>query len=250
MTSRPAINNSPRRGKRVGSRARGVIRHTRGLGKDDHVCWRYDDPAEFRLRAGEFLADGLAAGQRVLYVGAAEPQALTGELSAVEGVREAVAAGAACVASVRGTYLGGTVVDPDEQVASYRELTEQALVDGFSGLRVAADATALVATAEQVNTFARYEHRIDRYMARQPFAAMCAYDAGQRGADTVAQIACMHPATNPSAAPFRLHATDRPGCVAAVAGELDLATAELWPRAWLAPARGRSTASSSSTPPS
>jgi len=37
-----------------------------GLPSNDHLCWPFDGFAEFRARAAEFLADGLALGRRAL----------------------------------------------------------------------------------------------------------------------------------------------------------------------------------------
>lgn len=218
------------------------MEHARTLGVHDHLCWGYDDPAEFPARAAEFLVDGLAAGQRVLYVGGGDPDALIEQLRGVDALEEALAAGSAQVASLDARYPVGTVVQPVEQVRAYVELTELALEAGFTGFRVAADVTPLVRTSEQLDAFARYEHRIDREMVARPLAALCAYDRAELGADVIAQTACMHASTSTGTSPFRLHGTDRSGCAVAISGELDLVSAEWWPlalaRAGLRPIAG------------
>lgn len=209
----------------------------RGLGVHDHVCWCFDTRAEFRARAAEFLADGLRAGQRVLYIAGGEPGALAAELRQVRGWDDALTSGAAGVASVEGTYTARAVVDPAQQVVTYAQLTEQALAEGFRGLRLAADATSLVRTADQVEAFARYEHLVDSYMASAPLSALCAYDRTELGQARIEQIACMHPIANSGAAAFRVHAGGRPGCAAAVSGNVDAASAKLWTHAlrWARP---------------
>lgn len=212
-------------------RATGAVDHGRGFGVHDHVCWRYDDTAEFRARAIEFLVDGVLAGQRVLYVGPATPDALLADLRGNPVLTEALAYGTATVADVTATYPGGVAVDPFTQAAAYAEATEQAVTDGFTGFRVAADATSLVRTPAQAETFARYEHLVDRYTAHRPFAAMCAYDRAELGDELVADLACMHSAASRGATGFRLSGTARPGCVAAVGGEIDLVEAAGWRRA-------------------
>jgi anti-anti-sigma regulatory factor len=109
----------------------------------------------------------------------------------------------------------------------YATATELAVAAGFTGLRVAADATTLVRTPEQLDAFARYEHLIDRYMLTAPFSALCAYQRTQIGEESIAALACMHPGASPNATPFWLHATAEGGCAAAIGGELDLATRDL-----------------------
>ena len=37
-----------------------------------HLCWVFDDHADFRAAAVEFLADGLARGRRVRYIAAGD----------------------------------------------------------------------------------------------------------------------------------------------------------------------------------
>jgi hypothetical protein len=128
------------------------------------------------------------------------------------------------IAPIDQFYPAGSVVEPAAQVAAYAELTEDARRAGYSGLRVAVDVTTLVATPEQRDAFARYEHLIDRYMRHAPFAAMCAYDRAEHDEGSIAELACMHPVTNRDATLFRLHASPRKDCAASIAGELDMST--------------------------
>ncbi|MEV6829539.1 MEDS domain-containing protein [Amycolatopsis sp. NPDC051102] len=197
----------------------------------DHVCRGYRERAEFVSRAQEFLAEGLAAGERVLYVAPGDEAALTGQLREDGRCGEGLESGAVQVASVDSTYTTGTVVDPAGQVELYAAATSEALAAGFTGLRVAADATSLVRTPAQVDAFARYEHLVDHYMAAHPMSAMCGYDVGELGGEVVAQLGCMHPAASAGVTPFHLHGHARDGSAAALDGDLDLESRELWPLA-------------------
>lgn len=181
--------------------------------------------------AQEFLAEGLAAGERVLYVAPGDEAALTGQLRADERCDEGLDRGAVQVASVDATYATDAVVDPAGQVERYAAATSEALAAGFTGLRVAADATSLVRTPAQVDAFARYEHLVDHYMAGHPMSAMCGYDLAELGGDVVAQLACMHPTAHEGGAPFHLHGHARDGSAAALDGELDVESRRLWPLA-------------------
>ncbi len=182
----------------------------------DHRCWAFESADEFRARAREFLRDGLAQGTQVWFVAPGEPE--------LDGLDEALRTGAARVVSLDDTYAVGTVVDPDEQTRSYAEATEAALAAGYTGLRVAADCTTLVATPEQLDAFARYEHTVDRYAAAGTFSAMCGYDRGRVDDEAVARVACLHPVGNADPG-FRLFGSA--SAAAALAGELDLYTEQL-----------------------
>jgi MEDS: MEthanogen/methylotroph, DcmR Sensory domain/STAS domain len=198
----------------------GVIELVRGFGPHDHLCWAYDDPAAFRSRAREFLSEGLAQGLRVGYVA-------EGDGGELRDLGEAVR-----IESLEARYPAHTVIDPAGQAEAYATATEDALTDGFAGLRVVADVTRLVRSAEQLDAFARYEHLVDRYMAGRPFSALCAYDLKELGEDTIAQLAGLHPVANTEASRFRLHAPADPALGdLSLSGELDLLSRELFPLA-------------------
>lgn len=185
-----------------------------------HICLAFTDPAEFGARAARFLADGLDRGLRVRLVVGEGGDDLADRVGRLLDPRP----GAFEVATLTDAYRDGQVaVDPSQQVRAYAAATDAALTAGFTGLRVAADATSLVGTPTQLDAFARYEHLVDRYMVGHPFSAMCGYRHPDVGADTVAQLACLHPQADPEPA-FRLHAGPT-GTV--LSGEVDLAGRQL-----------------------
>lgn len=205
-------------------RQSGFVDTAEGLGRHDHVCWTFDDPAAFRREAARFLADGLAAGQRVLYLSDGDADA---ELAAFDGFAAAAATGAARAGRIGAAYAGDAGLDPDTQARAYAQATEEALAAGYTGLRVAADVTSLVRTDATRAVFARYEHLVDRYMTGRPFAALCGYHRTVLGAAAVAEVACLHPLASRGATPLRLFPSAEPAISAVLAGEVDLAGHEL-----------------------
>ncbi|MEU8006189.1 MEDS domain-containing protein [Catellatospora sp. NPDC049111] len=208
-------------------RRTGFVDAVDGLGRHDHICWVFDTLEAFRSVAGRFLADGLAAGQQVIYLADA---AVPTDLDHVDGFAEARSRGAARVQDL-GIYEIDRPVDPLVQAQAYAQATEQSIADGYTGLRVAAEVTPLVRTPAQLAAFTRYEHLVDAYMVTRPFAAMCGYDSRRLSADTLAELACMHPLASRASAPLRLFPSDRPGITAALAGEVDLNGRELLAKA-------------------
>ncbi|GGU18480.1 MEDS domain-containing protein [Lentzea flava] len=203
-------------------RTSGVTDVVVGLNPNDHLCWPFDDFAEFRARAAEFLADGLQLGQRACYV--ARGDDLATHLEAEPVLAEAVRDGRVDVVSLESRYRTSTTVTPEEQVEAYAEATRAAVRDGFTGLRVAADATALVLSPGSLDAFCRYEHLIDRYMTTEPFSAMCAYHRAELSEPAIARLSSLHPVNNARCAPFRLHATEDG---IALHGEVDGVSREL-----------------------
>lgn len=201
----------------------GVSGASQGVGPHIHLCQVFDDHADFRAAAVEFLADGLARGLRVRYIAPPDEAALRADLAPLTALPQAHRSGAVEVMSVGGTYAGPEAcVDVRTQVDSYTADTRAALADGFAGFRVAAEVTVLVRTPAQLDAFARYEHQADRLMTREPFTAMCGYRRAELGDDAVEQLACLHPGGGAAQAPFRVHATR--GADLAFSGELDLTT--------------------------
>lgn len=206
-------------------RTTGVIENARGLGLHDHVCWAFDDQDDFRYRVREFLEEGLELGQRVWYVAPGDVETLADDLRGLAGMDLALRTGAAQVVSVDTAYPVGTVIEPAAQVQAFVMAATQAVMAGFTGLRVAADTTPLVRTAAQLDAFARYEYLVDRCIASQPLTGMCAYNRVELGEDVIGQLACLHPNINRGTAQFRLHTSHQ--ATASLNGELDMTTVEL-----------------------
>jgi hypothetical protein len=116
------------------------------------------------------------------------------------------ARGAIRVICLEEIYGAGGPVDPAEVISRYAAATQEALADGYQGLRVSADVTDLVRAPDQHDAFARCEFLLERYSARHPLSAMCEYrrDLG----DAVTQFACMHAAVPAGLTPFQVFACD------------------------------------------
>lgn len=199
-----------------------------GAGPQDHVCWSYRGAGEMRRAIVAFLRDGIDRGLRVEYVASSDLPEMRADLAGLGDLDELIDLGVLGISPVTRRYGDDAVVVPAEQVAAYAAMTDAARADGFAGHRVAAEATALVRTHEQRDVFSRYEHLIDRYMADNPFSAMCVYDARVLGTDGLAEIACMHPLTQVRVSPFQLFATEDG---VALRGEVDLGSRDLFSRA-------------------
>ncbi|NES31577.1 STAS domain-containing protein [Micromonospora terminaliae] len=184
-----------------------------------HLCVAYDDPAALDARAVAHLAAGLAAGEQVWLVGPGDPDVLAGRLARLPGRDTALSRRALRLVPVERAYRHDEIVDPEKQVRAYAAATRDALAAGYTGLRVVAEATALVRSPAQRAAFARYEHLIDHWMRRHPMSAVCAYDRRELGDAAIAELACMHPETNADVL-FRLHAGGG-DAVVELGGELD-----------------------------
>jgi anti-anti-sigma regulatory factor len=225
----PHIVPPYRRSAVTPARSAGLVNHVRGLGPHDHVCWAFDDRANFRSRACEFIADGLAQGLRVKYIGGGPEESLLADLNRLDDLMGSIGRGALQVSSLEAAYPPGSVLYPAERFSALTKAVADALTAGFNGLRVVAEVTSLVRTSEQLEAFAAQEHVSDRLMVTLPYSAMCALNRRELGADSAEALACLHPIATRGSTLFRMYTTDNGDL--ALAGELDASVSAQFTRA-------------------
>jgi anti-anti-sigma regulatory factor len=161
------------------------------------VCCLYDDVGEFRRRLAAFFAAGLRAGCRVAYAGSGGEEGSRADLAGLPDLDRRLADGSVRILSLPDG--DAHPVDPDRVVGLYAAATEQALADGFRGLRVGSDGSELVRSPAHLDAMARCEFLADRYMAGHALSALCGYRLGL-GHETVKELASLH-ATGSSGGP-------------------------------------------------
>ncbi|OBI43719.1 hypothetical protein A5707_04850 [Mycobacterium kyorinense] len=201
-------------------RRHGVLSSAAGLGPFAHLGWGYCGQEEFRVRAGEYISDGLAADQCIEYVADRDGQSLRAELAEI-GFDDAVKSGRIHVTPAEDffAFTSDGLVDPRATIAKRLGATEHAVSTGYSGLRAAVDDTPVARTPEQREALACYEQLLDREMLTAPFSALCAYDTTVLR-DAAGELICLHPFVGGGAVGFRLFAEQDAGF--ALAGEIDV----------------------------
>ena len=184
----------------------GPVESYRGFGLQDHLCWVHGDRGDYRPRLTEFFREGLERGLRVAYLGSGNAGELREHLDGLVDVGPLLTREAIRVISFGEIYGAGAPVDPTKVIERYAAATQEALADGYQGLRISADVTDLVRAPEQQDAFARCEFLLERYSSRHPLSAMCEYRL-ELG-DAVAQFACMHAAVPAGLTPFQVFACD------------------------------------------
>jgi hypothetical protein len=131
-----------------------------------HLAWAFNGPAEFEVGAISFLTAGQGKGERLLFI-SASPDADRFPADLLEG-------GALRLASTGEVY--GRRLDADAQRDAFVAVLEEALAEGYSGLRVAADNTPLVADPDLVDAWVRWEITAEDFMATSPVTGLCGFD--------------------------------------------------------------------------
>ena len=193
-------------GQTAAMRMIGPIESPRGFGLQDHLCWVHGDLWDYRPRLTEFFSEGLERGLQVAYLGAGNVEELREHLDRFIDVGPLLTREALRVISFDEIYRAGEPVVPAEVIKKYAAATQEALTDGYRGLRISADVTDLVRAPEQQDAFARLEFLLERYSSRHPLSALCEYRL-ELG-DAVTQFACMHAAVPAGLTPFQVFACD------------------------------------------
>jgi hypothetical protein len=174
-------------------RAHGRLSEAPDAGAADHFCWVYDDDRDLGTAVGRFLSGGLARGERLLVVGDGIIETLHRDTLPFGGADALFASGALATLSVAEAYDGSGQFTPEQQLAFYGAATQKAIDDGYTGLRVAADGSALAADPASRPALVRWEHMADDFVAQgSGFTAMCAY-RGDLSPEALADVASVHP---------------------------------------------------------
>lgn len=195
-------------------------------GASGHACWGFADRSSFHQAAVDFLVDGQRFGQRLLYFSSEQREVQRAALAPLGDVDLMLEEGRLSLAHVDEIHDPSRPIDPEIQLAGYAAQTNQALSEGYTGLRAAADATALVIDPARREAHVRWESVADRYMSSHPLSALCAYDQNAIPGDLLADLQCVHPASRDGErpSPFRLAYLD--DHTLALEGEVDTFSAK------------------------
>lgn len=180
----------------------------------DHIGWVFSGAEAFDTLALPFLAEGAARRELLMYVSESPSASTAASLLSRFGPA------AVRVASVREVYGASGLVNAAAQRATFTSALADAQAAGFSGIRVAADNSALVTDERRLAAWIRWEHVADRFMAERKVTGLCAFDSRRVDVNRLRHLSTLHPlsaASDPSPQ-FRLF-TDGPNL--ALEGDID-----------------------------
>lgn len=189
----------------------------------EHYCWAYRDHAEFFEVLHWFIAGGLSQNQRVAcFVPAGQLEPLRRSLRTTIPIDEVEDSQALILGTFESAYMPDGSFDQEQRIASYERLVRSAQRDGYEGLRVMGDATAILRDPAARESWPGYELRADLLTKQEPLIALCAYDQTTCDDQGMRMIRSLHPDLIGSwdAEPlFHLHASRSGGL--RISGEVD-----------------------------
>jgi len=154
----------------------------------DHIGWVFSGPDEFANLASPFLAEGASLNERLMYVAPDPNPGSLADLVDVISDRDALQ-----VASIAEVYGSSGVVDASSQRATFVDVLREALAEGYSGIRVAADNSSLVLDPHRLEAWIAWELVADRFMSENPVTGLCAFDQDLVDVGTLRHLATLHP---------------------------------------------------------
>lgn len=149
------------------------------LRSGDHAAFLYRSPDELLDLVVPYLREGLAAGDKVVYVAddldASRVSAALRE-SGVD-VDGDTRAGRLVVTSSTDAFFPGGRFDPDDAIAGVRGLLAQARADGFRRVRFSVEMTYLLRDVPGIERGVEFEARVnDEVFAGTPVVCICTFN--------------------------------------------------------------------------
>ena len=161
----------------------------------DHLCLIYESPEEQLGAAIPYVAQGIAKGERVIYV--TDETSIDTICDAVQArgvdVRGALSGGALEFVTSRDAYLRDGYFTPEGMIAHLSEHEQRAKADGFSALRVTAEMTWALGNEEGVERILEYESLVNRFFQKRESSAICQYNRQRFPAKIIRGIIHTHP---------------------------------------------------------
>ena len=143
----------------------------------DHVCTLYSSPEEQLRAAIEYIREGLARGERCLYVCCEHD--LTSFRAALKragiDVKAEEARGAILLLTKHDGHLKTGAFDPAAMIAMLTAAVQDALDAGFAGLCAAGDMTWLLDEAPGSERIAEYESALNHFYRAHRALGLCLY---------------------------------------------------------------------------
>ncbi len=184
----------------------------------DHVAWYGDGDGGLYAMASAALEAGARRREKLMLV-AGEPDA--DRLLGVHGLDRLLDTGQLELAEIGDVYGDWSAFSAANQLRTFEAVLAAALADGYTGIRVIADNTALVCGDDAgFRRWLAWEQLTDDFQASSAVTGICYFDRSSLSVERQADLAALHPVRSVSSVrpPFTLFSDED---AVAVSGTLD-----------------------------
>lgn len=170
-----------------------LIQQVGTLKSGDHACLFYASPEEQFATVLPYIKAGLAQNEKCLYT--VDDNHVLFVLEAMEkagiDIDAALAARAFVINSKHQTYYKSGIFRPDEMVNQYKASVEEALSEGYRGLRGAGEMTWALSDPKALSQLTEYETKLDQFFPSK-LTALCQYNQKRFTPESVPGILQTH----------------------------------------------------------
>lgn len=163
----------------------------------EHLCWLYETEEEHCKILTPFLRQGLEQNEKIIYImGAHDEDAILQYLRENDIQAETfLRRNQLKLLPAPESYLRGGAFDPDRMIEFLRALTQQALDEGFSGLRLTAEMSWASDGARGSERLPEYESKLNLLFRRSPCLGLYQFDRRRFDPTFLLSILAIHPLT-------------------------------------------------------
>jgi hypothetical protein len=158
----------------------------------DHALWSGSCEDDLYELATTALAAGARRNEQLLFV-AVDPD--PNGLQRIDDLELLLASGQLQLHAVEAIYGAAHSFSQTQQLETFKGVLDDALAAGYTGIRVVADNTPLVADAREENylSWLRWEQLTDSFQAASRVTGICYFDDRAVGDERLADLAALHP---------------------------------------------------------
>jgi hypothetical protein len=172
------------------------------LGPGDHICAIYRNDEELAGIVAPYLAEGLRRGERCWFLPSPDGSPkLHAELTALGvDVTSQQRRGALVIADSATAYAARGNFEPEETMAVFSSAIEEALNDGFTGFRAAAEMSWVLDVPDGPERIVTYEALLKSLFSNGRATGLCLYHRERMPLDVIDGALATHPVVKAPAA--------------------------------------------------
>lgn len=170
-------------------------RDVRWLEHGEHLCLNFTADEEREEVLSRFISDGLRRNERVFYF--AHRESVQNVFTALDGRGVAATShsrdGQLTISTANESYLATGMFDPEACMRQWIETVDEALDNGFSGVRVGADMSWALDAIAGSDRLLEYERNLSgMVVADRPLIGLCEFDARLFSAASLSELVEAH----------------------------------------------------------
>ncbi len=165
------------------------------MGPHDHHALIYESSEDHFAVAVPFIRIGLDRGEKCIYIADDGREEAVRDAMHAQGidVEQAIATDSLVLETKDGAFLRKGSFDPARMPAFWKDVTAQALRQGFSALRATGETEWLIGGARGVDGWIEYESRLTNVLASLNCFALCQYNLHLLPPELVLDVIRTHP---------------------------------------------------------